>query len=101
MDPSSAGLWMLMTTVGLPAAFGVIDAWRNGRGLFGWIVSLAASLIGGIGLMLAVVNLARIPFSEGNASTPPPTEIIAFAQIFGGLILGAMLALWMVNRVRD
>jgi hypothetical protein len=94
MDPSSAGFWMLLTTIGLPAAFGIIDAWRNGRGVFGWIVSVVAATAGGIALMLAAVNFAR------PASGPPPSEAIAAVQIFGGLIAGSLLTLWIVNRFR-
>ncbi len=97
MDPSSTGAVMLIVTVGLPAAVGGAEAlWRR-RGVLGWIGSVVIATVGGIALMLLAVILGGVPFSEGTRDI---SNFKAGGLFFGGLIGGALVALWLLNRVR-
>ena len=98
MNPSSMGAVMLMAAVGLPAAIGGAEAlWRR-RGVLGWIGSVVTATVGGIALMLLAVILGGVPFSEGAREM---SDLKVGGLIFGGLIAGAVVALWLLNRVRS
>jgi hypothetical protein len=94
MDKSGFAAVMLLATILLPLAIGLAEAYRKGRGVAGWIVSGLVSTAGGVALLFAVINAPGMP-PIGYMSEP-----MSAAIIFGCLIFGAVIALWIVNRVR-
>ena len=97
-------LLMAVTCLGVTMAVGMYEAWVKKRGAVGWFVNVVASVvggtIGGIALGSAVLLLAGElaqwlgPNWAGlDASLGLPATII-------GLVLGARLALRLVNRYR-
>jgi hypothetical protein len=92
MDRSSAGIWMLLASVAIPALVGVFEAWRRGRGAIGYVVNLAVSVLAGLGLMVLFVALF---FDRARGS-----ELASFVMIMSGLVGGPLIELWVLNRVR-
>lgn len=105
-DSSVGGPMTLLLAFMLAAlAVGVHDAYTQGRGIFGWIVSVLAALVGGVSagmlggsLMDLVMPLLQL---EGSlASTRHPLLYVFVAAMMLLTLLGAWLALWLVNRMR-
>lgn len=108
---SSVGGPMTMMFVFLAAALaaGIHEAWTNGRGVFGWIVSILAALVGAIiaGLFGGTVMDALMPFIaqffnlQGSlAASGHPLLYITSAAMMLLMLFGAWLALQLVNRMR-
>jgi hypothetical protein len=45
------------------------EAWQAKRGALGWLVSAVLGLAGGLALLLLLVNLGKVPFSEGRSAS--------------------------------
>jgi hypothetical protein len=84
-------------------AVGIHEAWTKKRGVLGWIVNIVVSFLGAfiiapIGGMVMAIMLSD--GSQSLAATGGPRFSIALA---GGMLvslLGAWVALWIVNRWR-
>ena len=84
-------------------AVGIHEAWKKKRGVLGWIVNIVVSFLGvfiiaPIGGMVMAIMLSD--GSQSLAATGGPRFSIALA---GGVLvslLGAGIALWIVNRWR-
>lgn len=108
---SSVGGAMTVALVFLAAALsvGIHEAWTNKRGVLGWIVSLAAALVGfvvagllGGTIMDIVMGMAAPHLNiEGSlAETRHPLLYIVSAAMMLFILLGSWLALRFVNRWR-
>ncbi len=108
---SSVGGPMTLATVALAAALavGIHEAWTMKRGVPGWIVSIAAAFVGFIvagllgGTIMDTVMGFAAPYLnlEGSlAATRHPMLYIASAAMMLLVLLGASLALRVVNRWR-
>jgi uncharacterized membrane protein YeaQ/YmgE (transglycosylase-associated protein family) len=76
-------------------AVGLIDAWLKKRGVLGWIVSIVASVVGGIfGAVITstVLDSPKLLHLDG-------TPIFA-ACLLTGLLLGSWILVRIVNRFR-
>jgi hypothetical protein len=84
-------------------AVGIHDAWRNRRGVLGWIVNLVVSVfssfvtapVGGL-----VVALLLSDGSRSLAASGGPRFSISLACGMLIAVLGSWGALWVVNRLR-
>lgn len=105
---SSVGGPMTMALVFFTAAlvFGIFEAWSNKRGVFGFIVSIAAAIVGGVvaamlGGMAMDVILPHLNSLQGSlAATRHPMLYITSAGMMILTLLGSWIALWIVNRLR-
>lgn len=104
---SSVGGPMTLALVFLVAALaaGIHEAWSNKRGVFGWIVSIVAALVGafaavGLGGMFMETMLQHTNLQGSLAETRDPLLYIASAGMMLFTLLGSWIALWIVNRLR-
>ena len=109
---SSFGGTLTMGLVFLSAALavGIHDAWSKKRGVLGWIVSIVASLAGGLlvfsGLsdlvdLVIVLILALLSLAGSSLTVSGPT--VSYFAPAGMMLLtlgGSWAALWIVNRWR-
>lgn len=96
--PSTAMYFILglLLLCALAAAVGLVEARAKNRSAFGWIVSVVASIIGAVGGAMAVG--AAMDASGAFKETGPAFDTL---PMIAGLLLGAWLALKLVNRFRD
>lgn len=87
---------LLLAGAALAAGLGVYDAWTHKRGVMGWVVSLVASVVGGVlvGAILPQVAIFALR-PDGHAAL-----YIGLAGVAIGVLAGSSLALWLVNRFR-
>lgn len=84
---------------------GMHEAWSNGRGFLGWIVSGIAALIGGFvgvsafGMIMESV-LVHLNLEGSLASTRHPLLYVASAGMMLITLLGSWLALLIAGRLR-
>ena len=108
---SSVGGPVTLALVFLAAALavGVHEAWRNKRGVLGWIVNLAAvlggfivtAILAGAIMDMVMTMAARYLNIEGSlAATRHPLLYIMSAAMMLLVLLGAWSTLWLVNRWR-
>lgn len=110
---SSVGGPMTLAVVFLGAALavGIHEAWTNKRGVLGWIVSVAAALVGGfvaagvfgdilVVPVLALLNLGGSNLGGSLAATGGPLLYVALAAMMLLTLLGSWAALQIVNRWR-
>lgn len=90
-------------------AYGLYEAWSMKRGVLGWIVSIATAIAGAlVGAMLGgtVSDMVMGPLAsylqlDGSlASTRHPMLYVFSGAMMLLTLLGAWLALWLVNRLR-
>lgn len=87
-------------------AVGIHDAWSNGRGVLGWIVSIFCAVIGGgVAMSLAGVVIMEpiLPLLKLNgplATSQHPMRYIAPVGMILITLLGSWGALKIVNRFR-
>ncbi len=87
---------LLLAGAALAAAVGLYDAYANKRGVIGWIVSIVASIVGGVFVGAALpqaIIMAMKP--DGQAAL-----YIGLAGVVAGVLAGSSSALWIVNRFR-
>ena len=82
----------------LSAGLGLYEAHAKKRGVMGWIVSIAASVVGGIALG-ATLGMAFAGLTPTTISKETNLAI-ALGGILIGVIAGSWIALWIVNRFR-
>lgn len=108
---SSVGGPMTLAMVFLAAALaaGIYEAWSMRRGVLGWIVSILTALAGAIVAGLAGGTLMDlfmgliaplIDLQGSLAATRHPLLYITSAAMMLFILLGAWLALRLVNRMR-
>ena len=105
LPKSSVGgpMAMLMIFFLAVLALGLYEAWSQKRGVLGWIVSIAASVVGGfLGTVLASVILGTI-LSYLNlggplAASQHPMRYIGSAGMMLLALLGSWIALQIANR---
>ena len=87
-------------------AVGIHDAWSNGRGVLGWIVSIVCAVIsGGVAMFLAGVVIMEpiLPLLKLDgplATSQHPMRYIAPVGMMLITLLGSWGALKIVNRLR-
>jgi uncharacterized membrane protein YfcA len=88
-------------------AFGIYEASSKKRGPLGWIVSIVASVVGGMfGAYLASMAVESLLETthmrpEGSLwAMGHPLLYVGGACMVIGLLLGSWIALWIVNRFR-
>ena len=92
---------------GIAMAVGLFEARAKKRNALGWIVSIGGAIVGGAcGLIALTTALGVIdklvPISESLGRTGLGLDVaLGVGAGFGGLVLGAWLALRLVNRYRD
>ncbi len=87
-------------------AVGLHEAWSQKRGVPGWIVSIVASVVGGIlavscGGMIIEMMLPHLHLERSLASSRHPMLYIASAGMTMLTLLGSWIALQIVNRFRQ
>ena len=104
---SSVGGPMTMALVFFTAAlaFGIFEAWSKKRGVFGWIVSIAAAFVGAVvaamlGGMAMDMILPHLNLEGSLAATRHPMLYVTSAGMMLLTLLGSWIALWVVNRLR-
>jgi hypothetical protein len=105
-DASVGGpLTLMMVFVLAALAVGIHDAWSNKRGVFGWIVNIPISVVGGLvtvavgGLMMEEM-LPGMNLEGSLVSSRHPIAYVFLAAMMILTLLGAWAALWLVNRLR-
>lgn len=78
------------------AALGLYDAWSNKRGALGWIVSIIASVVGGVVVGAALPQIAILALKPDR----PAALYIGLAGVVAGVLVGSSVALSVVNRFR-
>lgn len=86
-------------------AVGLYEAWSQGRGVLGWIVSVVASVVGGflavsMGGSVMEMVLPHLGIEGSLASTRHPLLYVWSAGMMMLTLAGSWLALWLVNRLR-
>jgi len=87
---------LLLAGAALAAAMGLYDAWSNKRSLLGWIVSILASVVGGVfvgGLLPQVLILTL-----GNNLSKDAALYVGLGAVLAGVLIGSSVALRIVNR---
>lgn len=87
---------LLLAGAGLAAAVGLYDAWTNKRGVLGWLVSIVASVAGGVFVGAALPQAIIMGLR-------PSDNILLWVGLGGvlaGVLIGSTIALWIVNRFR-
>ena len=80
----------------LAAAVGLYDAYAKGRDAMGWIVSIAASILGGVPAGLFVpMGLIGVLNPGKDAAL-----LVGLAGLVIGVLVGSSIVLWIVNRFR-
>lgn len=87
-------------------AVGLHDAWSNGRGVLGWIVSIVVSVLGGFlavgaGGMVMETLLMNLNLGQPYATSQHPLRYVASVGLMLFTLLGCWAALQIVNRFRD
>lgn len=107
MPDSSVGgpLTLMLAFVLAALAVGLHEAWTRQRSALGWIVSIVAAVVGGFsGVALGGFAFEGILPSlnlEGSlASTRHHMLHVSSAGMMVLTLLGAWIALWIVNRLR-
>lgn len=107
MPDSSVGgpLTLMLAFVLAALVVGFHEAWLKKRGVLEWIVSIVVAVVGGfLGASLGGLALEAILPSlqlEGSlASTRHPMLYVSSVGMMLLTLLGAWLALWIVNRFR-
>lgn len=104
--PSVGGpLALLLIVLVAMVAVGIHEAWTNGRGILGWIVNIAAALVGGIAGALAAgmtmdVLLSHLQLDGPLATSRHPLRYLSSAGLMTLTLAGSWLALTIVNRFR-
>ena len=96
------GLAFLMSAL----VVGVHEAWTRKRGVLGWIVNIVASFVGALigaqaGGFVMVMLIGAVMDVDGSLARTG--GIAMSAALAGGMLftlLGAWVALWLVNRLR-
>ncbi len=91
---------LLICGAALAAAMGLFDAYRHKRGAMGWIVSIAASLVGGVAVGMMLPMLAMTAWNPPKSADPTLIMVVGLASVLVGVIAGSSIALWIVNRFR-
>ncbi|MBX9845661.1 MAG: hypothetical protein K2Z80_28035 [Xanthobacteraceae bacterium] len=91
---------LLLAGAALAAAMGLYDAYANKRGVFGWIVSIAASVVGGVTVGMMLPMLAMTAWNPPKSTDPTLIMVVGLASVLVGVIAGSSIALWIVNRFR-
>lgn len=107
LPKSSVGGPMAMMLIVFLAvlALGLYEAWSQGRGVLGWIVSVATAIAGGVlgtaaaGFILETV-LSLLNLGVPLAASQHPLRYIASAGMMLFALLGSWLALQTVDRFR-
>jgi hypothetical protein len=86
-------------------AVGLHEAWSNKRGVFGWMVSIVCSLIGGFLAITfgGLVMEAMLPFLELNGSLATSQHPMRYVSSAGMMLLtlsGSWIALQIASRFR-
>jgi hypothetical protein len=86
-------------------AVGVHEAWTQKRGVLGWIVNIVVSFAGAflfapIAGMVVAMMLSPFMDRPSRAATGGPVMYVALASMMMATLLGAWVALWIVNRWR-
>jgi hypothetical protein len=86
-------------------AVGIHEAWSRKRGVLGWIVNVVVSLVGGfagasLGSMIMEAILTQLHIEGSLMHTRHPMLYVASAGMMLLTLLGAWIALWIVNRLR-
>jgi hypothetical protein len=88
-------------------AVGIQEAWTNGRGVLGWIVSIVVAVVGAFAaaplagmVMVLVVALLNPGGGSSLAAIGGPLFDLALAGHMALTLLGAWAALQVVNRWR-
>lgn len=104
---SSVGgpLTLMLAFVIAALAVGIHDAWTNGRGVLGWFGSIIAVLVGafaaaGLGGMIMETVLMHVNLGGSLASSRSPLLYVSLAGMMLLTLLGAWIALWIMNRFR-
>ena len=87
-------------------AVGIYGAWSERRGPLGWIVSIVASVVGGVlaitlGSMASEKILSLVHFQGSLASSQHPLLYILSAGMAIVTVLGSWIAIQIVNRFRQ
>ncbi len=100
--PLTIGLALIVAAL----VVGLYEAWTQGRGVVGWIVSIVVALLGAfiaaqLGGMIAV--MAFSPFMSGSSSLAAaggPVMYVALTVMTVVTLMGSWAALQIVNRWR-
>lgn len=106
LDSVGGALVIAAAVFGGTLAVAIHEAWTKRRGVLGWIVNIAVSLVGAfvaapLGGMVMVMFIA--PFMDGSSSIAAargPQMSIALAGQMAITLLGSWGALLLVNRWR-
>lgn len=86
---------LLLAGAALAAAVGLYDAFSNRRSLLGWLVSIIASVAGGV-FVGALLPQVVIPLL-GNLGRDAALYI-GLSSVLAGVLVGSSIALRIVNR---
>jgi hypothetical protein len=107
LPKSSVGgpMAMLMIFFIAVLALGVYEAWSQKRGVVGWIVSIAASVVGGflgsaVASMFLGTILSHLNLGGPLAASQHPMRYIGSAGMMLLALLGSWIALQIANRYR-
>ncbi|TQF37217.1 hypothetical protein UNPF46_19815 [Bradyrhizobium sp. UNPF46] len=95
----------MLVFVVVTLAVAVDEAWSNGRGAFGWIVNVFASIFGGL-TTIALVGmgmeaiLTYLHLEGSLASSQQPLKYVVVAVIAILMVAGSWIPLQIVNRLR-
>lgn len=107
LSPSSVGgpLTLMMLFLLAALAVGIHDALSNERGVFGWIVNIPLSIVGGlaaasVGGLLGEEILPSLDLDGSLVSSRHPLAYFFLAGVMSLTLLGAWSAIWLTNRLR-
>lgn len=87
---------LMLAGAALAAAMGLYDAFSNKRGVMGWIVSIVASVAGGVLVGAALPQIVILALKPDGALA----LYVGLASVLAGVLVGSSLALWIVNKFR-
>lgn len=87
---------LMLAGAALAAAVGLYDAYSHRRGVMGWIVSIVASVVGGVLAGATLPQLVILALKPDG----PAALYIGLASVLAGVLIGSSVALWVVNRFR-
>lgn len=87
---------LLLAGAALAAAVGLYEAFKHKRGVMGWIVSIVASVVGGVLVGAALPQLVILALRPDG----PAALYFGLAGVVAGVLVGSSAALSIVNRFR-